>query len=132
MPVPTPSPAPTPTPVPIKVTPPTATFVVSTKARSVDAKRKALLVTLRCPAGGTACAVTAPTRVTVKIGGKSYKVTVLAGTSIKAGRSLSIRVQLSKAAYKRLRGRTASVKLKLTVTAPGGTTTRTVKVTIRR
>ena len=109
-----------------------ASFSVPSKAVKVDSKRRVLLVTLACPSGGASCVVTLPATITVKIRGRSFKLAVPRVKSLRAGKKLAVRVTLSAAAVKRLKGRTATVSLRVSVKAPGGTTRRTVKVKIKR
>ena len=75
--------------------------------------------------------MTAPERVTVRIGGKSYSLTVLVPKTIAAGKKATVRVQLTKAAASRLKGRSARLSIKLTIVRQGTKATRTVTVTVR-
>jgi hypothetical protein len=107
------------------------TIAPLTGTHRIDALRRVALATLTCPAGGPACAVTAPKRVTVRIAGKSYSLPVLAPKSIAAGKKATLRVQLSKAAASRLKGRSARLTIKVTIIRQGTKATRTVTVTVR-
>jgi hypothetical protein len=102
--------------------------------RRVDGIRRVALATLTCPgsasAGAGSCAVTAPKRVTVRIAGKSYSLAVRSPKSVAAGRKATVRVQLSKAAATRLKGRSARLSVKLTIARQGVKATRTVTVTV--
>ncbi|MDW5595424.1 HtaA domain-containing protein [Conexibacter stalactiti] len=101
-------------------------------ALTVNARRVAQIARLNCPAGGRACTVTVPKRVTLKIAGKRLRAIVLAPRTIAAGRSATVRVQLTKAAAKRLAGRRTTVSVRVKVSARGGrTVTRVVKVTLK-
>lgn len=143
---PTPDPLPVPVPVPpvvvhqtILVAPPVvapapaaaprATTSVRRKTQRVNRKRRATLATIACPAKSR-CKLTTPKRVTVRIAGKRYRVTVRAPKSIAGGKRAAIRVQLPSAALRALRGRTATVRVKTTVNASGTVTRRTVKAKI--
>jgi alpha-tubulin suppressor-like RCC1 family protein len=127
------APAPTPQkPVVVPKPLPTASFLASSATRKIDAKRRATVATVGCPAGGAACAVTVPKKVTLKIGKKRYTIAVTAPKTIAAGKRATIRVALTSAAAKRLKGRTGSASVKITVKAPGGTTKRTVGFKVKR
>lgn len=116
------------TPQPVAV----AAIVAGKTALTVNAQRIAQIARLTCPAGGRACTVTVPKQVTVKIAGKKLRATVLAPRTIAAGRSATVRVQLTKAAAKRLVGRRATVSVRVKVGARGGrAVTRVVKVTLK-
>jgi hypothetical protein len=95
---------------------------------AVGPGRRAGIATLSCPRGGAPCAVRAPKRVWVRIGGKRFSLAVLAPRQLSAGGRGALRVRLSKAALKRLRGRRAVVGVEVEV---GGLGERTVKATIR-
>lgn len=135
------APAPSVTPLPAIVdpparTPPTATTPGVTGARgalTLDRSRRATVATIACRAGASAsaCRVTTPKRVTVKIGGKRFTLTVTAPRSVAAGKRGSVRVQLPEAASARLAGKRVTVKVKLTVTSGGRKVTRTVTVTLK-
>ena len=123
-------PAPPVAPAPIAAQPkPKAkapTITVYRTAQPVSSERLARLATLACPAGTGACRVTAPKRTVVRIAGQRYSVTVLAPKSIQAARKATIRVRLPKAAADRLRGRRATVSVKVSITVGGKKTTRTI------
>jgi hypothetical protein len=86
---------------------------------------------LRCPAAGR-CRVTVPKRVGVRIGGRTYRVAVLAPKTIAAGKRAQVRVHLTKAPAARLKGRTAKVVVPVRVTTNGTTTSQRLWVTARR
>lgn len=102
---------------------------VASRAQRADRSRRIALATLSCPAR-TGCAVRAPSRVTVRIAGHRYTATVLAPATIAAGAQATLRVRLPAAALTALRGRTATVRVTLTVVVDGRRVTRTVKATI--
>ncbi|MBB4664058.1 HtaA domain-containing protein [Conexibacter arvalis] len=119
-----------PTPAPPVARPAAAARVTAVRGvRRVGAKRRAAVATIVCPAGG-ACRVTTPKSVVARIGGKRFKLAVVAPKTIKAGKRATVRVRLSKRAVQRLRGRKATVRVKTTVVTGGKRTTRTVKATI--
>lgn len=95
----------------------------------VGAARVAPVATIACPAG-RACRVTVPKTVVARIGGKRFKLAVVAPKTVKAGKRATVRVRLSKAAAQRLRGRKTTVRVKTTVAAGNAKTTRTITVTI--
>jgi hypothetical protein len=126
--IPTVTPAPPVAPKPAAA----ATIVPGKKTLTMGKKRIVSLARLRCPAGRGACTVTVPKRVTVKIAGKRLRATVLTPHTIAAGRSATVRVQLTKSAAQRLAGRKTSVSVRVQVSAPAGKTiTRVVKVTLK-
>jgi hypothetical protein len=106
-------------------------IAVAGGVRTLARNRTAPVATLACRKGGAACTVTAPARVRVKIGGRTYSAALLAPKRIAAGKRATVRLRLSKAAARRLAGRRASARVRLTVAARGGAkTTRTVAVTL--
>ncbi|HST38475.1 MAG TPA: HtaA domain-containing protein, partial [Conexibacter sp.] len=120
---------PQPQPQPVK-TP--ETIATGKTALTVNAQRVAQIARLTCAPGGSACTVTVPKQVTVKIAGKRLRATVLAPRTIAAGRSATVRVRLTKAAAKRLAGRSTTVSVHVKVAVAGGrTVTRVVKVTLK-
>jgi hypothetical protein len=129
-PKPEPKPDPKPDPEP-KKTPAKGSIAAVKATQVVDGKRRAAVAKLSCPKTHT-CRITVPKQAKVKIGGKRYTVAVLAPKTIRPGGRATVRVRLPKAAAKRLAGRRAIVKLKLTIAGRGVAISRTVKVTIRR
>lgn len=124
-----PSPDPQPRPRPQPAIKPAA-IVPFAAPQTVDRKRRARIATLACPRGGI-CKVAAPKRVTVKIAGKRYRLTILAPKTIAPGKRATLRVRLPKAAAKRVRGRRATVRLEIAVTTRGKRTSRKLRATIR-
>ncbi len=123
------------TPAPVTPQPPArpkAELVTSSAARKLDRKRRAAVVTVSCPSGGAACRLSVPATARVKIGRKAYTAKISAPRSVAAGRKATVRVTLSRAAAQRLRGRRGTVSVRVQVTSPGGTVTRTVPATVRR
>lgn len=95
-------------------------------------QRVALVARVRCPARGGACTVKVPARVALKIAGRRHLATVLAPRRVAAGRTATVRVQLTREAAARLTGRTAAVRVRVTATAAGTrATTRDVTVTLK-
>jgi hypothetical protein len=102
-----------------------ALFSTFAGKRKVGRNRTVVIATIACPAGAT-CAVTAPKTTTVKIAGKRYTVKVTK-TKTRVG------LELTKAAYARLKGRTGSATVRVSATATGASTTRlTVSSTLSR
>jgi plastocyanin len=104
-----------------------ATVTAARRVVRLGRSRVATLATVRCPVGGAACRVAAPRTVTVRIAGRRHRATVLAPTRVAAGRTGRIRLRLSKVAAARLAGRTATVKLRVTVGEPGARRRLTVR-----
>ncbi len=107
-----------------------ASIVPFAQPQTVGGKRLARLATLACPRAAT-CKVTAPKRVTVKIVGKRYRLAVLAPAKIASGKRATLRVRLPKAAAERLRGRRATVRLDIAITANGERTSRKLRAIIQ-
>lgn len=104
------------------------------KRSSVVARRtrKATVTTVTCRSGP--CRISAPRTVKVRIAGRTYKARVLGRTAIRTGRRQTLRVQLSRAAVKRLtarKGRRGTVRVRVVVRSPAKTVARTVTVTLR-
>lgn len=99
------------------------------KPQGIAKNRTAKVAILTC--GGVDCKVTVPRSVTFKIGKKRYRAAVTAPESVKAGRRAEVRVKLTKAAVKALKGRTAKLKVKITVVADGKSVVKTSSVTLR-
>ena len=109
---------------------PRATVAVVKRRQLVGAKRLARLATVGCPASAGRCTVTAPARVRVAIRGKRHVARVVVVKSVKAGKRAPVRLRLTRAALRRLRGRTATVKVALLVRAGTAVTRKTVTVRI--
>ncbi|MDO8211013.1 HtaA domain-containing protein [Conexibacter sp. CPCC 206217] len=133
-PVPGPGPTPTPTPAPAPRAAAATPRVVSAAATTVvDPRRFATVATVVCPAAASGgCRLGTPRQARVTIGGRRYAVRVIAPQRVAAGRRAIVRVQLTKAAARRLAGRRAVVRIALTTTAGGRRTSRTVTVRITR
>lgn len=99
------------------------------RARTLDARRRLAVATVTCAKGGPACRIVAPKSVKVTIGGKRYPARVVASRSVRAGKQAAVRLQLTKAAANRLKGRTLKASVKLRITAGKATVSRTVEVT---
>ena len=86
-------------------------------------KPGAKLATVSCDVGP--CTTSAPQKVQVKIGGKSYPATVFLPSELAAGASGKVTVELGKAARKALKkaGKSAKFGFKVSATGGGGTTT---------
>ncbi|MFA4927464.1 MAG: HtaA domain-containing protein [Patulibacter sp.] len=104
------------------------------KRSSVVARRtgKATVTTVTCRSGP--CRISAPRTVRVRIAGRSYTARVLGRTTVNTGRRQTLRVQLSRAAIKRLaasKGRRGSFRVRVVVRSPAKTVARTVTVSLR-
>lgn len=123
---PPPPPAPAPVVVPAPTATPTAaarpTIKAGAKRVKVGSSRTVTLAKVTCAA---ACKVTAPSKLKLRIGGRSYTATVIA-------RSTSVRVKLSSAAVKRLGGRSVRTSVRVVVTQGTQRATLTVKPTLTR
>ncbi len=96
----------------------------------LSAARTATIARLRCPAGG-ACVVTAPRRVGVVIAGRRHVATVTTGSRVAAGRTATVRVRFGRAAASRLRGRSATVRVRVRVRNAKGTRASTLRVRVQ-
>jgi alpha-tubulin suppressor-like RCC1 family protein len=119
---------------PVVVRPPAAvkpkpTITGVTRVR-LDSRRRAAVATISCPAGPSACAVTAPKSLSLKIGRKSYSASVTAAKTIKAGKQLTIRIALGRSAASNLAGRTTRATLRLVVVGNGARVSKTVSTTV--
>lgn len=77
--------------------------------------RVAKLANLLCGTGP--CAVTAPKAVTVRVGRKKIRAKVLTRASIPAERKAKLRVRFTKKGVRKLAGRSANVRVPVTVSA---------------
>lgn len=107
--------------------------MISATARSqaLDGKRRATVATVACPGDGF-CAVIAPGRVILKIGGKRYRAKVITPKTLDGGTDATIEVRLSKAALRKLGRKTARGRLAVSVRSPAGSVRRIVLVRIRK
>lgn len=114
----TPKPRPRPTtPKPTTPAPTTASVLTSTKVKRVGRTRKVTVATIVCPAraAASACRVRAPRTITLTFRRKTYTLKVTAPSSVRPGRRAAVVVKLPRSLKTRLSGRTATVKLTLTV-----------------
>ncbi len=117
-----------------QVTGPAARVKPAKAKQSLGGSRVARLGALSCPAGAP-CRVLAPKRVRVKVAGESFAAQVLAPRWIGAGRDAQLRVRLPRGAAERLAtkaARRAMVRVKVRLLANGNTTTRELRVVVRR
>lgn len=92
--------------------------------------RVATVATLSCPAGEP-CRVKLPARARLKIGARTYRVTVLAPTTLEGGAKASIRLRLSGPALAALANSSRGVvRLRVKILAAGGSVERTLRVRI--
>lgn len=107
-----------------------ATVAVAAGTRRVGPRRLARLATIRCPAGAGRCTVSAPARVRVAIAGRRYRAAVVVPRTVRPGARAALRVRLTPAAARRLRGRTATVRVRVVVRRGRAVTRRTVAARI--
>lgn len=122
--------APSPTPTVVPAPPARAASLTAAKTAKVSTKRLATVLSLTC--GSAACTITVPKTVKVKVGRRTYTATVIAPKTLAPGKRGSVRVKLPAAAYRALRGRRTTAKVKVVLTAAGRKTTRTASVSLRR
>ncbi|MDO8186315.1 glycosyl hydrolase family 28-related protein [Conexibacter sp. JD483] len=107
-----------------------ATISAVRGVQTLTRARVAKLATVACPAGGAACRIAVPARLTVKLGGRRHVVTVTAPKTLKAGAKATITVRLPSAAVKRLDGRRMTLAVKVVARSGGATSTRTIRLTV--
>jgi len=127
---PLPSPLVSPLPVP-EAKGPAARINLGKANQRLGRDRTARLGTLACPSVAP-CKVVGRKRARVTVAGESFGAPVLVPRWIAAGKRAQLRVRLSKGAAKRLEGRKAVVRVKVTVLANGDQTVRTLRVVVRR
>ncbi len=124
-------PAPPADPGPAQPGPKVAAARITRTAKAVKVGgRRVALARLACRTG--TCTVATKKFLKVKIGKRTYRVAVIAPKSLAEGKRGTVRVALSKAAYKALAGRKAKVGLKVVVSSGDESVTQTVRVTLRR
>lgn len=101
-----------------------------TSPAKAKATRRTRVATIACPAGAP-CSVKVPKRVKIKVAGKAFKLKVGAPTKIAAGKRAQVNLRLGKPVLKRLKGRSAQVKLRMVVTRAGESSARVVKVKLK-
>lgn len=117
--------------VPPSTVPPTTTVKRAPKVQRktgrlrVGRSRTVTVATVSCPDGP--CRVVATKKAGVKIGGRTYRAPVITPSKLADGRSATVRIRLSTAAAKRLRGRTVTTKLRVVVSGPTRRTTVVVR-----
>jgi hypothetical protein len=99
------------------------------KAQYVTRVGYVRIASLAC--GRARCTVAAPRSVALRIGGRSYRATVVVPRTIAAGRRATLWARLPKPALQRLAGRRATVRLRVVVRAAGQRTTQALTVPIR-
>ncbi|MFA4928482.1 MAG: HtaA domain-containing protein [Patulibacter sp.] len=113
-------------PAPLLPAPPVAPARVAKRSPAVTRRtgrlrvgrsRTVTVATVTCPDGP--CRIAASKRTNVRIGGRTYRATVLAPTRLASGRRGSVRIRLSSAATRRLRGHTVSARVRVAVSSPG-------------
>ncbi len=103
---------------------------ITIKRKARIGKGAATLATAACPAG-SACVLTAPRRVTLRVGARRFSLKVASPRRVGAGRKAAVKVKASKKARKSMARRAGKIKLKLRVksgSGPVATVTRTVTV----
>ena len=130
-----PAPTPTPTPLPpvarpiARPAPTLAAAIVARPSARLSRTRIATLATIGCPAGAT-CRASGARTVKLKIRRKTFTATVLGLGVIRAGRTTSLRLRLTKAAARRLGRRSVSVSYRLTTTVNRVARVRTLRVNL--
>jgi len=100
------------------------------KVRTLDSAAPALLGKVHCP---SSCAIAAPKRVLVTIGGKTFWARVLAPRALpKAGGAAPVRVKLGRGALTQLAGRTTRVTVHAVVRGGGERRVQTLALVLRR
>ncbi|MDW5592908.1 glycosyl hydrolase family 28-related protein [Conexibacter stalactiti] len=125
-PQPQPQPRPQPRPAPVR-----ATIAAVRGAQTIGRAGVAKLATVSCPENVVSCRVSVPARVTVKLGGKRYSVAVVAAKTVRGGAKAAVEVRLPRALAAKLAGRRVAIVAKVTASAGGPATTRTVRVTLK-
>ena len=143
-PEPDPDPAPDPTPDPAPpggtappvlppVVPPTAprpSIAFTGGTQAVSRSGTATVARLTCGTGR--CRVTVPRRVTLRVRGHAYAVRVSAPATVRAGATGKVTLLVPASGARALRGRTATVALKVALTATDGTrVARTTQVRVK-
>ena len=98
------------------------------RAVKVGGTGRALVAAVTCP---EACRIAVRDRMSVKIRGERHRVTFSHPARVPAGGRAPVRARLGRAARAALRGRTLTVRVKVTVTTGGRATARTVVVRLR-
>lgn len=96
--------------------------------RTVGRAGRVSLATVVCRA---ACTLTAPSHVRVTVAGQRYTLAVSTPRRLAAGGRAVVRVGVPSVARKALRGRRATVRLRLVVRSGGERTVRTLQATLR-
>jgi hypothetical protein len=105
-------------------------MTVRRRPATVGARGVATLATVRCMTGP--CHVTAPRRVRLVVGGRTFRARIMKPATLRTGRRGAIRIELSRTATRALAGRRAQVRFRVTLRAGAQSTTRLVRVTLRR
>jgi hypothetical protein len=84
------------------------------------------------PCGAAPCALRAPSRVKVKIGGEGFRARVVLPRRVAAHTRATVRVKLGPTAAKALAGATAKVSVRVVIRAAGKKSVRVVRVRISR
>lgn len=120
-----------PSPAPAPATPAAPTKPVAFEGvQKFGANGVAKVASLACPSGGATCTTTVPKRLGAKIEGKRYVLGVMAPKKIGAGKSVTVRVHVPKAAREALGAKKYQVKLPVAVHANGLTAKQVIKVEI--
>jgi hypothetical protein len=91
----------------------------------------ATVARITCPAT-VPCSLRAPKHLKLKSGGRSYGAKVIAPHWILAGKTAKVAVKVKRAALSRLAGAKAKGRLRLVLGSGAASTTKVVKVTLRR
>ncbi|WP_270027033.1 HtaA domain-containing protein [Solirubrobacter phytolaccae] len=123
--VPAPSPTPVPTVAPVR----RPTLKAGAARQTVSRTGVVRVATVTC--GSAACTVTRPARVSVRVGGRTYRAVVTGSTRVAAGRTGSVALRLPASALRVLGRRAVTVKVTVTVAAGSERVRRTVSVRVR-
>jgi hypothetical protein len=100
------------------------------KARSVAGNGVVKVGEVRC--GAAPCALRAPSRVRVRIGGEGFRARVLLPRRVAAHARATVRVRLGSKALRELAGASAQVRVRVVVRAAGAKRVRVVRSKIGR
>lgn len=126
---PVPAPAPPAAPTPAVAARSAPTVRTATGRLRVGRSRTVTVATVGCPTGP--CNLAASKKASLLIRGRLYRATVLVPARLRDGQHGSVRVRLPKAAATRLRGRTASTRVRIVVTAGDRRTVAIVRPRLR-
>lgn len=110
----------------------TAVLAVSASAQLRYVGDKGVATVGVVPCKGVACKISAPKRVKVKVGERSFRVRVLAPKRVAAGAKAKVRVKLGGLALAELAGRTTTVKVRTVIRQGEKKRTQLLRLRLRR